>query len=65
MWLLLKNNEVLENIPISLAVDLHQVTPYGFWRHANNATEKKNTLLNIFINNFFEKELVIIIFAEL
>jgi hypothetical protein len=32
----------------------HQIAPYGFWRHTNNATGKEPVFLNTASNNFLE-----------
>jgi hypothetical protein len=49
-----KNNEIIENMLVMLTVGPHQIAPYGFWRHTNNATSKENIFLNTTSNNFLE-----------
>jgi hypothetical protein len=49
-----KNVKLIEHFSVTLTMGPHQAALYGYWRHTNNATDKKLIFLNISSNNFLE-----------
>jgi hypothetical protein len=49
-----KNDELIEYLSAILTVGFHQIAPYGYWHHTNNATGKGLIFLNTASNNFLE-----------
>jgi hypothetical protein len=54
-----KNDVIIEYILVTLSVGSHLLTPYGFWKHTNNATGKESVFLNTENNNFLEGTIII------
>jgi hypothetical protein len=45
---------MVEYLSVTLTIKPHQIAPYGYWGHMNNATRKELIFLNTASNNFLE-----------